>query len=561
MLLDGSEGKIIYGYLKDGVPVYADAKISGIEPQLYVGDEYYGTAHSSVYIDTDDNIYYFRQESKKRTLYKKKTPIYTLNEFYGLPVVVDAEDRVYFVANSSKGSSLFRVDANGNAQRVLSADNVVDARLINEDEVLVAAVNGKEYYYVVNTMTPKAEGPTETHLTLEDQEYYNGAANYDKGSALPNEDLPMEDGYYGPLNLKYSASSLSLGSAQNTDDESVFTYAVNLHLEDPMMTNTLDFFAQQGVDEIGLYGTTYTNNRHLLEFGGTVYGIYGAGKDEDFTTRFYNENNQTWGNEQNVSVESRDVGFSAFARLPVYEHGYRSADIAVNYYQDYDDNARAPLVVQASVRQYEQYAMATDPAFYHDLTLFGTLDRGDYAFGAKYALSHSLPWKFYAGINLKGVRTDYDGNGTVTDDNYTRGIKFTPYQTDVVGDSSIIVMKNLRYNRSVKQALVGGAHLTKQFDGRLLFFTFPISVVRENIYVSYNYFDIQDFGQSTRDFSTHSKFNEYTAGVNLELRILNNLPLPLAFEYVYNKEACEETTADNQSCDEGRFGFASNIAF
>jgi|GEM_PF-608251 len=564
MLLDGSEDKIVYGYIKDDVPVYADAKRSGIEPQLYVGDEYYGTAHSSVYIDSDDNIYYFRQEAKQRTLYKNKTPIYTMTDFYGFPVGVDKEERVYFVANSAKGSSLFRVDASGKAERVSKADNIVDARLINEDEVLIAAINGKEYYYVVNAMVPTSEGPTETRLTLEDHEYYNGAANFDTGSALPNEDLPMENGYYSPLNLKYSASTLSLGSAKNEDDESIFTYNVNLHFEDPMMTNTLDFFAQQNVDEIGLYGGTYTNNRHLLSFGGTVYGVYGSGKDENKTRRPYNESNQTWGKEQDLNVDSRDFGFSVFADLPVYQHGYRSANLAVSYYQDYDDNARAPLVVEGSVAQYEQYPLATDPAFYQNLTLFGTFDRGDVAFGGDYALSHSLPWKFYIGMNLKGVYTDFDGvdnNTSVKDEDYTRGIKFTPYQTDVVGDPSIVVMKNLRYSRSVKQALVGGVHLAKQFDGRLLFFTFPLSVVRERVYGSYNYFDIADYGQTANKFSTHSTFNEFTAGAEVELRLLNFIPIPLALEYVYNKEACEETVVDDASCDEGRFVFGSSFAF
>jgi len=558
LILEGSEDKIVFGYLKDDVPVYFNAKTSGIEPQLFVGDAFYGTAHSSVYIDQNDNIYYFRQEAKTRTLYKNKTAIYTLNDYYGFPVGVDSQERVYFIANSTKGSSLFRIDVNGKAERVSDADNIVDARLVNDDEVLLAAINGEEYYYVVNDMKIKGEAPTETHLTLEDHDYYNSPLNFDEGSKLPNEDLALEDGYYSPLNLKYAMGSLSLGTGKNTDDDSVFTYDFNIHFEDPMMTNTVDIFAKQGVDEIGLYGATYTNNRHLVAFGGTAFGVYGVSSDANVTRRPYNENNQTWGAEQEVPVESRDYGVSVYARLPVYQHGYRSADITVNYYQDYDDNARAPLVLEGKVSQFEQYAMATDPAFYQNLTLFGTLDRGDYAYGGDYVLSHSLPWKFYIGMNLKGVRSSFDGNVTENED-YTRGVKFTPFQTDVVGDPSVIVMQNLRYNRSVKQALVGGVNLTKQFDGRLLFFTFPASLVREKVYVTYNHFDIQDFAHSTKDFSTHSKFNEYTVGATLEFRVLNFLPIPFNLGYVYNKEACEESS--NETCDDGRFNFGTGFAF
>ena len=559
LILEGSEDKIVFGYLKDDVPVYFDAKTSGIEPQLFVGDESYGTAHSSVYIDKDDNIYYFRQNAKTRTLYKNKTAIYTLNDYYGFPVGVDSQERVYFIANSAKGSSLFRVDAKGKAQRVSDADNIVDARLVNDDEVLLAAINGEEYYYVVNDMKIKSEGPTETHLTLEDHDYYTSPLSFDEGSKLPDADMVLEDEYYSPLNLKYSRSSLALSMGKNTDDESVLTYDVEFHLEDPMMTNTLDLFVKKDVDEIGLYGATYSNNRHLLEFGGTAYGVYGVSSDANVTRRQYNENNQSWSAEQEVPVKNRDYGVSVYAKLPVYEHGYRSADIAVNYYQDYDDNARAPLVLKANLSQFEKYAMATDPAFYQNLTVFGTLDRSDYAYGGNYALSHSLPWKFYVGMNLNGVRSTFDGNVTENQD-YTRGVKFTPFQTDVVGDPSIVVMKNLRYNRSVKQALVGGVNLIKQFDGRLLFFTFPVSVVREKVYASYNHFDIQDYGQSTKDFSTHSKFNEYTVGANFEFLVLNYIPIPLGFEYVYNKEACEEIS-DEKTCDEGRFGFSTGFEF
>ncbi len=560
MILEGSEDKVIFGYLKDDVPVYFDAKISGIEPQLFVGDIPYGSVHSSVYVSQDDDIYYFKQEGKTRTLYKNREVIYSFQDYYGFAVGVDSQGSVYFIANSSKGSSLYRVDINGVAERVSKADNIVDARLVNDDEVLIAAINGEEYYYVVNDLTPKVEGPTQTHLTLEDHEYFKSPLNYEEGSKLRDKELPLEDAYYSPLNLKYSMSSLSIGVVKNEDDKNIFIYDVGFHFEDPMMSNTLDLFAQQGVDEFGLYGVSYTNDRHLLEFGATAYGVYGSGKDDSKTRRQYYENNQTWGLEQDIPVASRDYGFSAFARLPMYRHGYRSSDLTLTYYQDYDDNARAPLVLEARVTQFERFAMATDPAFYHNLSLFGTLDRGDYAYGGDYALSHSLAWKFYVGMKLKGVRTDFDGVVRENKD-YTRGIKFTPYQTDVVGDPTVVVMKNLRYSRSVKQALVGGINFAKQFDGRLLFFTFPISVVREKLYASYTYYDISDFGQSTSDFGAHSKFNEYTAGFNIELRILNTLPIPLAIEYVYNKDACKETSIDNQPCDQGRLGLGINIGY
>lgn len=536
MQLDGSDSKLIFGYLKNDVPVYFNAKTSGVEPQLYVGDEFYAVANSSVYIDKKENLYYFKQQGKERTLYKNKKPFYTFKSFYGFPIGVDTQERVYFVTNSEKGSSVYRVDASGDAQRVSDADNVVDARLINDSELLVAAINGEEYYYVVNKMTTQSQTPPEYCLTLEDEEYYTSPLSLDKGSQLPTKALPTDEGYYSELNLKYSSSSLSIANADNNKGEQVFTYNATATFIDPAMTNTMTLFVKNGVDEIGLYGGTYDSTRHIIQYGGSLYGTFGSGKDNTYS--LYNENNNTYDkeNDHNISVDSRDFGFNIYATLPVYSHGYRHADFSVNYYQDYDTNARSPLVGQAKIYQLEGNALGVAPTFLQLFNVFGTYDRSDLSIGAKYKFSTALPWKFYAGMQLNGVRTDFDNNGGTApnEKDFTKGVKFTPFQNDVVTDPSVVVMKNLYDTRFVKQALVGGLNLKKQFDGRLLFFTFPLSLIRETVYCEYNHFDIQDFGQSTDNFSTHTVYNEYTAGVTFDLLLLNNLSIPVGLEYTHN---------------------------
>ena len=145
---------------------------------------------------------------------------------------------------------------------------------------------------------------------------------------------------------------------------------------------------------------------------------------------------------------------------------------------------------------------------------------------------------------LQGVRTDYSREATPPlDADYTRGVKFTNFQSTIFNDPATVVMPSLEYTRFVKQAGVGELSLKKQFDRRMLFFTFPISLTREALYAKQRYYDIQDFGQA--DFSRdsiggHTIYNETTAGVTLEMLLFNRLTIPASFEYIYNSNSKEE---------------------
>ncbi|MCJ7766379.1 MAG: hypothetical protein MUP09_10620, partial [Thiovulaceae bacterium] len=128
------------------------------------------------------------------------------------------------------------------------------------------------------------------------------------------------------------------------------------------------------------------------------------------------------------------------------------------------------------------------------------------------------------------------------DADYTRGVKFSNYQSTLFNDPTTVVMPSLEYTRFVKQAGVGELSLKKQFDGRILFFTFPFSLTREALYAKQRYYDIQDFGQA--DISSghrggHTVYNETTAGATLEILLFNRLAIPVSFEYLYNDNTKE----------------------
>lgn len=548
-LIEGTDGKMVQGYLKDGVPVYFDVPSSFLQPQLYVGDEFYAKVNSSVFIDSDDNLYYFVQEGKKRTLFKNKQALYALDDYYGIVSDVDSKGRVYFVANSEKGTSLYRYD-DGDVTRVSSADNVIEARLVNDEEVLIAAIGEENYYYVINPITPTQEVPHNTKLFFEDKPYFANASFISdsasdsflsESDAAAKEVIDTEDAYYEPLNLHYAGASATAGALSN-NGENLFTYSVNANFQDPLLTNSLSVFAQQGADRKGVVGASYSNNAHLLTFGASAYGVYADGDPK--TYRDYNVTSNTYGHENNISRDTRKYGYSAVLGLPVIQSGYNSAGLSLNYYQDYDDNQRSPLVATASVQHTEFYGQAVDYDYVNALAAFAAVDRGDKSGGFNYVLSHGLPWKMFAGMGLQYVRTDYyrgSPNASSAKD-VTRGVKFSNFQNALFVDPATVVMPSLEFTRYVKQAGIAQAKFTKQFDGRILFFTFPVSLTREVVYGKYRYYDIQDFGQ--KDYSKsvrdgHTVYNESTAGVSLEFLFMNSMTIPLSFEYIHNDNTLE----------------------
>ncbi|MGB5965849.1 MAG: hypothetical protein WBG65_10020 [Sulfurimonadaceae bacterium] len=539
-IVETTDSRVVQGYLKDGAAVYFDVPSSFDQPQLYVGDKFYAQANSSVYIDNDDNLYYFVQEEKTRSLYKNRTLLYSYAGYYGVVSDVDSRGNVYFVANSQSGSTLYRTRG-ASVERVSKADNVVEARLINDEEVLIAAIGSENYYYVINPIESREEIPYNIKHFFEDEPYSSNAGFATKkrqNRADINESLTLDDAYYGPLNLHYAGSLLSFG-AGSKNGKTIFNYSVTATFIDPLLSNAFSLFAQSGMDEVGIAGLSYVNNAHLLTFGGSVYGVYNEG---DANT--YHEYNVTT-NEYSpygydISKESRNYGLSAYLLLPVIKSGYNYGDFQLSYYQDYDNNARSPLVLSGKLGHFERYGESMFNNYVNAISLYGSYDRGDLAYGLDYGFSHDLPYKFFAGMALKGVRSDYErDSSTSADADYTRGVKFTNFQSPIISDPATVVMPSLEYTRYVKQAVVGELSLKKQFDGRILFFTFPFSLTQEALYAKQRYYDILDFGETDLSHE-HTIYNETTAGATLEILIMNRLTVPVSFEYIHNTNTREE---------------------
>lgn len=528
-VIKGTEGKMLQGYLSDGRAVYFDVASSFIQPQLYVGDAFYAQVNSSVFIDSADNLYYFKQNGKTRTLYKNQTALYSYTGYYGVVSDVGSDGAVYFVADSPKGSSLYRV-LNGTSERVSNADNIVDARLLNDQQVLLAAIGSDAYYYVQNTLQPVVATPFERRYFFEDEPYFNNPEFARPADGpLPGE-LNETQTYDNLANLHYSGTFASFGFAKKGAGNAFAVYSFNGAFTDPLLNNSIGFFAQKDITETGIAGLSYSNSAHRLQYAASVYGVYQVGDNAEYhpydaSTGEYAD----WSGE--VETDSRDYGFSTSLILPLIQRGHEYADVQLNYYQDYDNNARSPLILSAQMGRSEQYGISRYMNYLNAGALFVGSERGDLTYGFDYALAHDLPAGFFLAGKIKQVNSDYQRDANSDAGDYTRGVKFTNVENPLVADPTTVVMPQLEYTRFVQRAGFAEAALKKQFNGgRILFYTFPFSVIRHGAFAQQRYYEVQDYGDDIKP----RHYNESTLGWDMDILVLNKFPIGLSLQYMHN---------------------------
>jgi len=486
---DETESKVVQGYLSDGRTVYFDVLSSFSQPQLYVGNHFYAQVNSSVIIDSKDNIYYFVQNGKKRILYKNKTPLLSFVGFYSIVSDIDSKGTIYFVANSKLGSTLYRFK-NQKVTRASRADNVVEARLMNDNQVLIAAISDKDYYYVFNSLKNIKQTPYVTKLFFEDNNYYARVKEH-------KINFKLEQQEYTPLfNMHYSGSNLEYGS--NVNGESIGKLQANF--EDPLSQNSASLFIQKDDLTVTLAGIEYANAEYLVNYTLGAYGLL----DEGDLSR------------------TRSSGVMAGASLPFYQKGYYYGAFGLSYFQDYEKFSREPLGATLTFLREEKYGISMYSNYVNALQLYYVNDRGDNMVGENYTFKHDLNSEIYIGLEQKySLMLDEITVGG-------RGVKITnnEYQKDM--DISAINIRSLDSTLYVKSAGYGEVNIAKVLNFSSYFFTFPFSLQRESIYAKYRYYDISDFKD------TKFSANEITTGITLSTVMLNSFELPMSFEYIFN---------------------------
>ena len=501
-LCEKSKSKIMQGVLSDGRFVYFDVKSSFDSAKLYVGDSFYDVSNSSVFIDSDDNLYYFKQKGKTKTLYKNKTPLFTLQDWYGFVVDVD-KNGIYFIANSKNGSSLYRY-AQGSFFKVVQGDDIVDAKLLSDDRAVLTVIRADGYDYVVSALKPANATPYSRSYFFEKRDDFNFITD--------DKTLNKSKPYKSYTNLKYS----SLVQSFEIDENSDISFSVATIFTDPLQQNSLRLYLSRYDDET-IAGVGYKNSESIVTYGVDVYALL----------------------EKDDNISSRDFGLNLSAKYPFYVSGYKRGDLKLGYHLDHDRDDREPLSLSLNFRELNSYGDSMYLNYLNSLTLFAVEDRDDYTLGAKYSYFRELGNEFYMGASLKYAKSNTDKK----DKKY--GIDIDDARSSNIDDPSRFVMSSLSADIYAKEVLKGSLSLYKVFNFDYYSFTIPLSLRRESIYTKYSYFDVTFLSDKDKQIS------EYQVGLTLELLLMHNYPVPLTFEYSYNEDVK----------DDGRFKVLFDLSF
>lgn len=505
--VDGTESKVVEGYLDNGKQVYFDVTQSYAKLPLYISDEYYTKVNSSVYIQGND-VYYFKQKNKDRTLYKNKKALYTFKGHYGHPIGAN-NTGVYFIANTEYGSGLYRY-AEGRIQLMNPADTIFDARLLDEDTALVVSMGSEQYKYMLVKLAAQeqsgAQQPYEVSLFMEHEPYFE-QANPDKNPPQVVPETDLENSYSSMLNMHYSGTDFAIGK----DSEAGLVYNLRMNFADPLSMNSLSLFAGRNLDEYGLAGISYDNAQYFLNYRFTAYGVY---ERPDKPPGI-------------VLQDERDYGLIANADILFLRTGYYYGSLGASYFEDYSSNSRKPLGASLTLGNAKQFGVSMDRNFVLQATGYSVEDRGDNAYGGKGIYKQGLPAEFF--VSVQGQYSSSDSNTGASE----RGIKIAASQLAMLIDSdlSTIVMPGIKNNPSyAKEVSKIGGEIKKVFNFHAYYFTFPVSLRRQAFFIAYNRYQITGFNSNT------SKVNEMSIGVDLDTFWLNRLPIPVRMEYVYTDD-------------------------
>jgi len=497
-ILNGTESKVIQGYMPDGKAVYFDVEKSIETPQVYVNGEFYTQSHSSVHVDIKGNLYYFKQEGEQRILYKNKTKILEYEGHYGFVSDVDDDGSIYFIAASKDGSTAYRY-VNGVTERIVVGDDVIDVKRLKGEELLVASISDDGYsYQVVPLNVQSATVATYSVNTILD-------ADVEKfGDSLTSEGLTkIQSKEYGALSqLKYS----SLNPMVGYDKDNGLMLNLEANFVDPLMQNSLNAIVFND-DERLLGGLRYQNDANSLTYGLSIYG-----------------------QERKKNLEDeRDYGYDAYLHLPFLSTGYWNGTTTLGYRKPFDSLYREPLTFTVNLENRKQFGFSKYANSLNSLSIFATEDRDSNIYGIEYSWMHDLPWQAYVGLNGKYLKSN-----TVSF-SQEKGVKLSDSFSTIQSDSATLNIPTFSVTTYAKEAKMAEVSLRKVFDGSLYFFSFPLSLQRETVYAKERFYDI-DYTDTI-----HRDFKESIVGVEADLLFLHKMTIPLSLEWLYNENVVDKS--------------------
>ncbi len=488
-ILNESRSKAVQGILSDGKLVYFDITSSLDAPALFVGDKFYAYVNSSVYVDSEDNLYYAIQKGKTRTIYKNREPLFSYQGWYGFVSDVD-RDNIIFIAPSPHGSSVYSF-FEGKIKRLSHSDDIIDAKIIDQKSLLVENIDANSYNFYEIERESFISDIFEVKYFFEDDKRF-------KDFDFSAKNLKKNANKYSALtNLHYS--SLDQGFEYSEDD---VVFNISANFEDPLSQNQFNVYLSKYDNTIA--GIGYKNSAYRLAFGIDVHGVIEA---ED-------------------GVDSRDYGMNFSLDLPLYRSSFSKIDTSLNYTISDDKDEQSPLVLSLDFLRARSFGHSMYPNEYQILSLFGSKyeDNSDFSAGVKYKINSDLGSEFYLGGGIEYAKADIDSYGQKD------GIKIVQRSYDPHENISLFEMPSLKDDLYVKEIGVGELSLHKVLNFDKYFFSFPLSLRREALYAKYRYYDI------TTASNEQNNYNEFTVGATFDLLLIHNFPVPMSVEYIHNDD-------------------------
>ena len=496
-LKEGTGGKAIQGYTKSGKEVYVDVKSSLEAPKVYVDDKFYTTSYSSVHVDKDD-LYYFKQDDKKRTLFKNQIALYSFDGHYGFVVDVDEQGGIYFIGSSEHGSTIYRF-ANGEIKRVNEADNIIDFKLLDDQKALAVTVGAEGYSYLIISIGDFKSSNLYAQK-IEAVEKENILTNKPFGDR--NQTLLKSKSYNSLTRLEYSY----LAPYFYYSDLNGFEVNAIAMFTDPLWQNQLYVIGSHNKKR-EVIGASYDNSAFRLNFGASYYRVF---KNSNYNNSDY-----------------RDSGYELYATFPWLEQGYWSIFSTLAFSKPYDSIYREPLTLSLDILNKKRYGFSKYANSLNGLNLFVSDDRDNSMYGAKYSFKHDLAWQSY--IGLKGAYLKSDKVDFLNE----KGIELDDTFSSIQSDLGTLDIPSFTFKSYAKEAKMAELSLAKVFDGSLYFYSFPISLQRETLYVKQRHYEI-DFNR----FVSKS-YDETILGTEFDLLFLHKMGFPLSVEWIYNRDAFE----------------------
>ena len=465
--------------------IFFDIKRSFQEPFAFRNSKEIGTINSSIFVDKKGSIYYFKQDGQTRTLYKDNRALFSFKAWFGFVSDVD-ENGIYIVANTKQGSSLFRF-SNGSLSRVLRSDDIVDAKLISKNSVLIETIDEDGVAFRLDSLKDEPSSIYFPKLKLSSSNNQTISKELSRSKAQK----------YTPLsNLHYSSLDAELIYTENEE----FDYDFTARFTDPLGQNSLSLFISK-FDDSSIAGIGYDNSQFRMKFGASIYAVLDS--------------------DQNTST--RDYGINSFIKYPFYHTMYKRIDSTLSYTLNSDKDAKSPLTLTLSLSDARAFGHSMYLNYGNFLDISYALDRGDSAYGLKSYFAREFSNEFYYDFHIAAAYSQLKDHGK------KRGIKIDSYQNRF-DDALNFVMPSLKRDLYARSIIKSGLGLKKVLNFNKYFFTFPISLRRESIYFRYNNYNIEFKDKSSRNF------NELTLGLKADLLYFNSYPLPISFEYLYNPD-------------------------